>query len=80
MDSYKFSKLNNIQTAIMCQIKVQEFQYPFSGITGSKEMSDEKYQGRGGPHNDFHDCSPGFQLSGLRDILYLATFPSLVTA
>lgn len=58
MDNYKFPKLNNIQAAILCQIKVQGIQYPFSDITRSKEMSDEKYPGRGGPRDDFHECSP----------------------
>lgn len=79
MDNYKFPKLNNIQASISFQIKVQGIHYPFSDITRSKEMSDENL-GRGGPRDDFHECTPQFQSSGLRDILCLATFPSLVAA
>lgn len=53
VDNYKFSKLNNIEGAISCQIEIQGIQYPFSDITISKETSDKKTLGRGGPHDDF---------------------------
>lgn len=76
----KFLKLSNIQAAILCQIKIQDIQYPLSDIAKSKEISNEKYQVRGRLCKDFQECFLQFQSSGFREVLYLSTFPLLVTA
>lgn len=54
----KFPKLSNTQAAILCQIKIQDIQYPLSGypLPNQRRFLMKKYQSRGGTCKDFQDC------------------------